>query len=173
MAAAVPRSEACPVLIGRCVHAQSSSRSRTNTRDFEQLLQCFHVLARFEILFPTLHFPYRRMSYHQLGMRTGVMKHGYVHFLCTIVSSIRFACFLSWLCRGYTLAALGCDSSRIPLEIFVSFLAATDFTIFFKHFNFPRLMFFVPRGGRPARTLGVGRSVRLSSLGSSASFLIF
>ena len=113
------------------------------------------------------------MSDHQLGMRTGVMKHGYVHFLCTIVSSIRFACFLSWLCRGYTLAALGCDSSRIPLEIFVSFLAATDFTIFLKHFNFPRLMFFVPRGGRPARTLGVGRSVRLSSLGSSASILNF
>ena len=59
------------------------------------------------------------------------------------------------------------------MELFVSFLAATDSTIFFKHFNFSRLMFFVPRGGMPARTLGVGRSVRLSSLGSSASVLIF
>ena len=74
-----------------------------------------------------MHFSYRRMSYHQLGMRTGVMKHGYVYF-----------CALSYPVLGSHVFFLGCVAAILerpwvvtvadfPLEIFVSLLAAEEF----------------------------------------------
>ena len=74
------------------------------------------------------------MSYHRLGMRIGVMKHGYNFF------DYRILYWYEYSCEGYGshVSFLGCVAATFerpwvvtvadfPLEIFVSLLAAEEF----------------------------------------------
>ena len=101
------------------------------------------------------------MSYHRLGMRTGVMKHGYNFFNYRILYWYEYSCevydFFAWLGLGSVFAACRAPSrsgARFSLGSVAAVLSSLGITRFS-----PRCMFFVPFEGRPVRTFGLGRSV--------------
>ena len=101
------------------------------------------------------------MSYHRLGMRTGLMKHGCKFLNCRILYWYEYSYevygFFAWLGLGSVFAACRAPSrsgARFSLGSVAAVLSSLGITRFF-----PRCTFFVPFGGRPVRTFGIGRSV--------------